>query len=409
VKPTILVATTSRWLPTARLAAAFTDAGFVTEAICPPRHPLCKTKNVHRIHLYRGLTPLASFADAIAAAKPDMIIPGDDLATQHLHSLYYQEQQAGSKTSLCELIERSLGAPDSFPIVTARAAFIKLAEGEGVRVPETEFVANPRELRKWINSIGLPAVLKANGTTGGVGVRIVQTLEEAERAFRALHAPPLLARATKRAVVDKDMTLIWPSLFRRRHLVNAQKFVPGHEATSLVACWKGAVLANLHFEVLNKWDSTGPSTVLRLIDHPEMSTATETMARRLQLSGLHGFDFLLEAGTSNAYLIEINPRATQVGHLTLGAGRDLPAALYAAVSGQPIREAPKVTAKDTIALFPQEWLRNPASVFLHLGYHDVPWEEPDWIKAAVESRKKWTSSYPHLEWNHILSKARRTL
>ena len=61
---------------------------------------------------------------------------------------------------------------------------------------------------------------------------------------------------------------------------------------------------------------------------------------------------MLEAHTGNAHLIEINPRATQVGHLALGPGRDLPAALYAALSGICPPAAPKVTENDTIALFP---------------------------------------------------------
>ncbi len=124
--------------------------------------------------------------------------------------------------------------------------------------------------------MGLPTVLKANGTCGGDGVRVVHTLEEAERAFRTLQAPPLLARAVKRALVNQDKTLLWPSLLRRRSVVNAQEFVAGREATSAVACWKGAVLASLHFEVLNKRDSAaGPSSVLRLIENPEMSAAAE--------------------------------------------------------------------------------------------------------------------------------------
>ena len=76
---------------------------------------------------------------------------------------------------------------------------------------------------------------------------------------------------------------------------------------------------------------------------------------------------MLEAGTGNAHLIEMNPRATQVGHLTLGAGRDLPGALYAAVSGEPLRETPPVTDKDTIALFPKEWIRDSAKSLLALG------------------------------------------
>jgi hypothetical protein len=212
-------------------------------------------------------------------------------------------------------------------------------------------------------------------------------------AFRKLQAPPLLARAAKRALIDRDKTLLWPCLLRRRSVVNAQTFVAGREATSAVLCWQGAVLASLHFEVLKKMHAAGHASVLRLIEHPEMSFAAEKIARRLNLSGLHGFDFMLEANTGNAYLIEINPRTTQVGHLALGPGHDLPAALYAALSGDPVHAAPKVTEKDTIALFPQEWMRDPASEILRSGYHDVPWEEPALVSDCISQSRTQRAWY----------------
>src|SRR2546426_8321551 len=241
-------------------------------------------------------------------------------------------------------------------------------------------------------------VLNANGTSGGDGVRIVHTLEQAERAFLELESPPVLARAAKRALVDKDKTLIWPSLLRRRSVVNAQSFVTGREATSAIACWRGTVLAGLYFEVLKKANSAGPATVLRLTENAQMSVAVERIVRRLNLSGVHGFDFLLEAHTGNASLIEINPRATQVGHLALGPGRDLPAALHAILAGGAIRPAPKITENDTIALFPQEWMRDPGSAFLQSGYHDVPWEEPGLIRACVRTSRKQSAWYSQRNW-----------
>jgi hypothetical protein len=182
--------------------------------------------------------------------------------------------------------------------------------------------------------------------------------------------------------------LLWPSLLRRRSVVNAQAFVAGREATSAIACWKGTVLASLHFEVLNKADAAGHATVLRLIENSEMSAATQAIARRLNLSGLHGFDFMLESDTGSAYLIEMNPRATQVGHLTLGPGRDIPAALHAAISGNAQQAAPKLTENDTIALFPHEWIRDSRSNFLQSGYHDVPWDEPELVQACIATRRK---------------------
>jgi hypothetical protein len=407
VKPTVLIATTSRWFPTARLAMALASAGCTVDAVCPARHPLRQMSAVRQTHPYRGLMPLRSFADAVAATKPVFILPGDDLATGHLHRLYDEQRRCGEAgRSTCALIERSLGAPESFPVVYARTAFMNLACKAGIRAPRTGVLANLEDLRKWAAHTGFPTVLKANGTSGGDGVRVVRTLEEAEQAFRALQAPPLLARAVKRALIDQDKTLVWSALRRQRHVVNAQEFVAGREATSAVAAWQGNVLASLHFEVINKRDAAGPSSVLRLIENAEMADAAEKMARQLNLSGLHGFDFMLEADTGNAHLIEINPRATQVGHLALGAGRDLPAALYCALSGETLHAAPKVTESDLITLFPQEWMRDPASPFLTSGYHDVPWEEPALIRACVGRRWKPTLRHSRKDPAQSLSPVR---
>src|SRR5207245_7141289 len=181
--------------------------------------------------------------------------------------------------------------------------------------------------REWVARMGCSTGRKADCTSGGEGVGVGHTIEQAEQAYRRLQARPLLARAAKRALVDQDRTLVWPSLLRRRSVVNAQAFVAGREATGTVACWNGALLAGLHFEVLNKRSSAGPATVMRLIENAEMSGAAEKIVRRLNLSGVHGLDFMLEADTGNAYLIEINPRSTQVGHFTLRPGRDLPGVL----------------------------------------------------------------------------------
>ena len=74
--------------------------------------------------------------------------------------------------------------------------------------------------------------------------------------------------------------------------------------------------------------------------------------------------------------------------MTLGPGRDLPAALYAALSGEDIHPAPKVTENDIIALFPQEWMRDPDSAFLKSAYHDVPWEEPELLRACARILRK---------------------
>jgi hypothetical protein len=356
------------------------------EAVCPSNHPINKVNAPIRIHTYNGLFSFRSITRAIRVANPDMVIPADDLATRHLHEIYRRAiKSQDSGTSL--LIERSLGSSDSFDTIRARSASLELAQQEGIRSPKTQVVASLGDLLNWITRTGFPVVLKADGTSGGEGVKLVKTLQEAEQAFRKLHAPPLLARALKRSVANRDLTLLKPSLSRRRPVVNAQAFVDGHEATSVMACWEGTVLASLHFEVLQKISATGHATVVRLIEHEEMSAAAVKIARRLKLSGMYGLDFMLERRTGNAWLIEINPRTTQVGHLALGPSRDLAAALYAALANKPVEPAPPITTNNTIALFPQEWKRDPASPFLSSAYHDVPWVEPRLIRACISQMR----------------------
>jgi hypothetical protein len=171
--------------------------------------------------------------------------------------------------------------------------------------------------------------------------------------------------------------------------------------------WAGSNQRGSVLEVLNKQDAGGPSTVLRRIDNREMSAAAVKLVKRLALSGLHGFDFMLEAETDNAYLIEINPRATQVGHLTLGPGHDIPAAITASVSGAAIQAASTVTQNDTIVLFPQEWIRNPASQYIRSGYHDVPWEEPEFVRDCISKRSQQNSWYSRQKWIQAMSGVRR--
>jgi hypothetical protein len=368
---------------------ALAQAGFSVDAVCPPAHPIAHTSALRMGHPYSGLTPLRSIARGIMASKPNLVIPCDDLASLQLHQLYASEEnREGADSLICAVLSRSLGSPTNFPMLYERATFIEMAANEGLRVPKMTVVATLDEMRKWAINIGLPIVLKSDCSSGGEGVRVVQTMLEAEHAFKKLTAPPMLAQAAKRALIDGDNTRVWPSILRKRSVVSAQEFIAGHEATSLVACWNGTVLAENHFEVLNKVHASGPASALRRVDNPEMSAAVTRMVRRLNLSGMNGFDFMIETSTGNAYLIELNPRTTQVGHLALGPGHDLPAALYAAVTGNTPQPAPAVTQSDVIALFPAEWNRNPESAFLKTGFHDVPWAEPELIRACVNRKKQ---------------------
>ncbi len=120
---------------------ALADAGCTIDGVCPSRHPLAKTTIVNKIHPYYGLSPMESLTDAITAAKPDLIVPADDLAARHLQDLHRHARHLGKEGMRTrQLIEKSLGSPESFPILRERARFMDQARQEGILVPETEVI-----------------------------------------------------------------------------------------------------------------------------------------------------------------------------------------------------------------------------------------------------------------------------
>ena len=127
-----------------------------------------------------------------------------------------------------------------------------------------------------------PLVLKADGSSSGEGVKIVHTLSEAKRAFKALQSPPHLIRVVKRVLINRDLRWIRPAFERRRSVVNAQEFVAGRDATSLVLagkarCWRHSILKSSTNNMIMV-----PASVLRLIENEEIAAATEKLVRRLK-------------------------------------------------------------------------------------------------------------------------------
>jgi hypothetical protein len=160
-----------------------------------------------------------------------------------------------------------------------------------------------------------------------------------------------------------------------------QRFVPGRPANAAVACWQGKVLASVMVEVLASIGATGPATVVRVISNPGMSRTVELMVERLKLSGLCGFDFILNAEDGTAQLVELNPRATQTSYLIAPDGKDLLAELYGVLQNSQVtpRETPFL---EPLALFPCEATRHFEG-HVESAMHDIPWKSPELIRLGL--------------------------
>jgi ATP-grasp domain len=377
--PKVLLATTSHLPSTARLAMAIAQAGGEVSAVHPGSHPLQATRAPAHRMLYSATHPLASLRAAIERTSPDILIPCDERAVRHLHRLY----ATTTEDAVRRLIERSLGDPASHKVATTRHDLLMTARAQGVPVPDSAAITSIGDLDRLARARPFPWVMKADGSWAGLGVRIVGSLEEAEACYRRMNRPVATSFVMREALVERDYFWAQPWLARARPAISVQSFVLGRPANCAVACWRGEVLAGIAVEVVNAESATGPSTVVRVVDGEQMLDAARRVIASLGMSGLVGFDFMIEAATGTPYLIEMNPRNTPITHIRLGPGRDLIEALLAQVGGRQPRERAPVTQQDLIVFFPHTWMHDPNSVFLNTGFHDVPWEEPGLVRELV--------------------------
>jgi hypothetical protein len=387
VAPQILIASTTWWAMPVRIALAFSQAGASVSGLFPRGNPLEKARALEGRSRYAAAYPLRSLRKAIQAAEFDLIVPCDDRVVEHLHQLYAESVSGPRKNeALCALIARSLGNPSHYSATLNRSAILGLAERNGISIPQTSSIRDLEELQRWIGEHGLPAVLKVDGTWGGSGVRILHTAEEAEAAYLELTRPLSLG-----SIVSHVSFHNYYPLFTRRNRaaeLTVQTYIEGRQANAMFVCWEGEVLGALDVEVLFSHETLGASTIVRTTFSQQMEDAGRVIAKSLALSGFFGLDFIVDSTSGKPYLLELNPRATQLGHLEPAGYRSLVKILYDHLTGAPPVERARPEGQ-TIAFFPQS-LRCDSDNPLLEGtdvHHDVPWDEPALVKEL--KRRSW--------------------
>lgn len=391
--PRVLVATTVYWASTTRFALALARSGCAVAVIAPSDHELHGEREIaarYVFHPAAGDTADA-LARAIAAWSPRMVIPCDDPAAEALHALHADALCRAEPHScgLIALIENSLGPASSFSFARRKSDFIAFAEAEGVTVPKTARVRDLGELRDRLKEMNFPAVLKVDGSWGGLGVRVVGSCDEAERAFSEFITLPSWPETATRAIRRRGIAPLRERLRNRmlrdqldghEPLISLQHYIDGRPANRALVCWQGEVLAGISVEALETCNDTGPATIARVIDHQEMARVAAHLVTRLRLSGFYGFDFMLEARTGRTFFLEMNARPTQTSHLALGDDTDLAGALYAKLACTPLRRTIPQRSPMVIRFHQGKYLRSS----VHDGYGDP--SRRRWIRKLTGRR-----------------------
>ena len=368
-QPKILLAASTWWSASARLAMSLAHNGCVVSALCPTGHPLRYLGNIKQLYKLHGMRSRASLLAAIRGAQPDFIIPCDDRIVAQLHELY------GLHAALRPLIASSLGDPRGFDIADSRSALLKIAADLDIRVPRGAIVATEADAKQSFRQFAPVAVMKLDGTHGGEGVRIVRSAEEAAAAFRSLRGSTGLLTAAHRLLIHGDQLAPWSWTRRAKSELTIQEYIQGTPANNMVACWQGETLAEVAVEAVSCQGPTGSANIVRRVDNPEMARAAKLIAAHLGISGFFGLDFISDPRTCEPYLIEMNPRCTQLGHLEFADRAGLARALSERITGQRAAPSRAPIHGDQVAFFPQAWRSSTRGDEWYSSFQDVPWEE----------------------------------
>jgi biotin carboxylase len=364
--PRVLLLALANWFGAPRLPRAFQRAGFHVTTFAFSGLIIQRAQAVDESILVPDSIDneqlLAALMAALERARPDVVVPTDDATIILLHAAAALARRGDVPERTRQVLAASLGNLRHLRTVRSRKLLADLASSLSVPSPEHGAVYSEADALAFAARHGYPVVLKEEDSVAGFGVAICKSEAELRAALQKSAANP--------GVLEQGLL--------------AQTFVDGRAAMRVVVAKDGRVLGGLSAIKLETWPrSTGPSTCVELVDHPQMKASVEKTIEALGYSGFASFDFMLD-GAGRAHLIELNPRPTPITHLGERYGACLCRHLHAALTGEPSGAGEPRGLPSRVALFPQEWVRDQNSAHLRDGvYHDAPWDEPDLVEAYV--------------------------
>ena len=144
---------------------------------------------------------------------------------------------------------------------------------------------------------------------------------------------------------------LWPNLAALGMDLLAQELVEGPESRiesyHVYVDQNGAIAAEFTGKKIRTYPvACGHSTAVEISDAPDVRALGRTSVAKLNLKGVAKFDFK-RGGDGRLHLLEVNPRFNLWHHVGAVAGVNLPAIVYADLTGQPRpqRQAARVGAR----------------------------------------------------------------
>ena len=359
----------------ARMPRELQRAGIEVSLLAPrnavalhSRYPARKASLPDRTNQYEWI---AHVATAVRAIRPGWIIPADDVTLRQLMQLVCAPPANlvdEVQQELAALVRRSLGDPAHYLDSIDKTLLMPIARRLGVSVPDGDAVASEDDAVRLAADLGYPVIVRPAYGNAGRGVARCDDESDVREAMRAVRAP-----------------MGWSPSSGSPALV--QRFVSGRNYNRPALAWGGREIAGFTRRSVRHYpEPSGPGAVSCYERVPAIADANRRLLEALGITGFTGTQFMVEASTGRAFLIEINRRVTPATHTGSLVGVDLAAAFAACAQGLPWTGATDLASDEgqTIALFPQEWMRDPASPLLNSLPNDVPWDDPAVVRAFLD-------------------------
>ncbi|MBX9746552.1 MAG: hypothetical protein K2X34_06605 [Hyphomonadaceae bacterium] len=347
----------------ARLAHALTRHGAEVCIIAPPESyaSLTRFKAADMLMPFTEMIPRMPQIARVMAEEfgAHSVLAADDAVFSAWVHLRRRADDAKLSEKTRAMIDRSLPPADEAALLDDDARFITAQTCGPCSAPPS--LANPDEAAalRFAGVVGYPVMLKRNAFAGGFGVTRCDD-----------------AAALKAALADGRANPRDPGFV-------VQRFVQGEVYAAALSGVCGKVAAGFTFIKHIKRDEHGEASVLKYAPHEAILADAKRLYQELGLNGFAGFDYIVDA-SGRAWLIEVNHCIVLKSHFSQCFGVDLAASMLALMRGLPI-PAPQPPTHEYVAVFPNEWMRDPRSPYLHAGFHDVPWEDPPLLQALVQN------------------------
>jgi len=359
----------------ARMPYELSSAGFNVTLLAPRDALATHTAFVDKIGYFPPDVTLYQWVQAVAGAvravRPALILPGDDVAVRTLMQLALRPPEglrSDVRDELADVVRRSLGPPSSWTDSIDKSRLFDVARRAGVPIADGDVAEREHDAAAIAAHLGYPVIVRPSRGSGGKGSARCDSEAELRSAIRLAPSPDGLDTGEPQRFV-------------------IQRFIDGRVVNRAALAWNGVEIAGFTRGRLETHPGPlGPASVVEFVGLPAVRDANLRLFAALDLHGLAGAQYMIEPDRGAALLIEIHRRMLPATHAGGLVGVDLAAALRACVDGVSWTgptDLPGGTGR-RIALFPQEWYRDPESGWLATLPSDAPWHDPRLFEAMLK-------------------------